>query len=85
VACWRFDRPRRGRAKTLLLAELYKAIGKRGVDIVSGDYETQKKDKAHAAISRPTNKAGIVLRLARCGPATHDPPYPLTPVYDPEI
>ena len=32
-----------GSGKTLLLAELYKALEAAGVDVVSGDYESRKK------------------------------------------
>ena len=53
-----------GSGKTLLLAELYKALEAAGVDIVSGDYEPRKKrDKRTLAILAPTNKAASVLRF----------------------
>ncbi|SFS98184.1 exodeoxyribonuclease-5 [Sulfitobacter marinus] len=73
-----------GSGKTLLLAELYKALQAAGVDIVSGDYESRKrKDKRSLAILAPTNKAASVLRL-RGVPATTIHRILYTPVYDPE-
>ncbi|MEP3784420.1 AAA family ATPase [Ascidiaceihabitans sp.] len=73
-----------GSGKTLLLAELYKALEGAGVDVVSGDYESKKrKDKRTLAILAPTNKAASVLRL-RGVPATTIHRILYTPVYDPE-
>jgi exodeoxyribonuclease-5 len=73
-----------GSGKTLLLAELYKAMEQAGVDIVSGDYESRKRrDKRTLAILAPTNKAASVLRL-RGVPATTIHRILYTPVYDPE-
>ena len=73
-----------GSGKTLLLAELYKALENAGVDIVSGDYESRKKrDKRTLAILAPTNKAASVLRF-RGVPATTIHRILYTPVYDPE-
>ena len=73
-----------GSGKTLLLAELYKAIQDAGVDVVSGDYEPRKKrDRRTLAILAPTNKAASVLRL-RGVPATTIHRILYTPVYDPE-
>jgi exodeoxyribonuclease-5 len=73
-----------GSGKTLLLAELYRAMVAAGVDIVSGDYESKKrKDKRTLAILAPTNKAASVLRL-RGVPATTIHRILYTPVYDPE-
>ncbi|KIN71392.1 ATP-dependent DNA helicase [Sulfitobacter guttiformis] len=73
-----------GSGKTLLLAELYKALENAGVDVVSGDYESKKrKDKRTLAILAPTNKAASVLRL-RGVPATTIHRILYTPVYDPE-
>lgn len=73
-----------GSGKTLLLAELYRALEQAGVDIVSGDYEGKKrKDKRTLAILAPTNKAASVLRL-RGVPATTIHRILYTPVYDPE-
>ncbi|MCX7567205.1 AAA family ATPase [Sulfitobacter sp. F26169L] len=73
-----------GSGKTLLLAELYRALEQAGVEIVSGDYESKKrKDKRTLAILAPTNKAASVLRL-RGVPATTIHRILYTPVYDPE-
>jgi len=73
-----------GSGKTLLLAELYKALSEAGVDVVSGDYEGRKrKDRRTLAILAPTNKAASVLRL-RGVPATTIHRILYTPVYDPE-
>ena len=60
-----------GSGKTLLLAELYKALEQAGVEVVSGDYESRKrKDKRTLAILAPTpTRAASVLRL-RGVPAT---------------
>lgn len=73
-----------GSGKTLLLAELYKALEQAGVDVVSGDYEGRKrKDRRTLAILAPTNKAASVLRF-RGVPATTIHRILYTPVYDPE-
>ncbi|MEM9636661.1 MAG: AAA family ATPase [Pseudomonadota bacterium] len=73
-----------GSGKTLLLAELYKALEGAGVEVVSGDYESRKRrDKRTLAILAPTNKAASVLRL-RGVPATTIHRILYTPVYDPE-
>ena len=73
-----------GSGKTLLLAELYKALEGAGVDIVSGDFESRKKkEKRTLAILAPTNKAASVLRM-RGVPATTIHRILYTPVYDPE-
>ncbi|WP_417525452.1 ATP-dependent DNA helicase [Marinovum sp.] len=73
-----------GSGKTLLLAELYKALKEAGVDIVSGDWEgKRKKDRRTLAILAPTNKAASVLRM-RGVPATTIHRILYTPVYDPE-
>jgi len=73
-----------GSGKTLLLAELYKAMKGAGVDIVSGDYEPRRKrDTRTLAILAPTNKAASVLRM-RGVPATTIHRILYTPVYDPE-
>lgn len=73
-----------GSGKTLLLAELYRALEQAGVEIVSGDYESRKrKGKRSLAILAPTNKAASVLRL-RGVPATTIHRILYTPVYDPE-
>jgi len=73
-----------GSGKTLLLAELYKAIAKAGVDVISGDYEGRKKqDRRTLAILAPTNKAASVLRNHGV-PATTIHRILYTPMYDPE-
>ncbi|MGB1391061.1 MAG: AAA family ATPase, partial [Paracoccaceae bacterium] len=73
-----------GSGKTMLLAELYKALEAAGVDVVSGDYEGRKrKDRRTLAILAPTNKAASVLRN-RGVPATTIHRILYTPVYDPE-
>ncbi|ASM71248.1 MULTISPECIES: ATP-dependent DNA helicase [Roseobacteraceae] len=73
-----------GSGKTLLLAQLYKALEQAGVEVVSGDYESRKrKEKRTLAILAPTNKAASVLRL-RGVPATTIHRILYTPVYDPE-
>ncbi|MCK0150581.1 AAA family ATPase [Marivita sp. S6314] len=73
-----------GSGKTLLLAELYKALQAAGVDVVSGDYEgRRRKDRRTLAILAPTNKAASVLRM-RGVPATTIHRILYTPVYDPE-
>ncbi|MEJ2002360.1 MAG: AAA family ATPase, partial [Maritimibacter sp.] len=52
-----------GSGKTMLLAELTKALGEAGVELVSGDWEgKRRKDKRTLAILAPTNKAASVLR-----------------------
>lgn len=73
-----------GSGKTLLLAQLYKAVEDAGVDVVSGDWEGRKrKDRRTLAILAPTNKAASVLRN-RGVPATTIHRILYTPVYDPE-
>ena len=73
-----------GSGKTLLLAELYKALVAAGVAVVSGDYESRKNiNRRTLAILAPTNKAASVLRL-RGVPATTIHRILYTPVYDPE-
>ncbi|SFJ33710.1 ATP-dependent DNA helicase [Celeribacter neptunius] len=72
-----------GSGKTLLLAQLYKALEEIGVEIVSGDYEGKKrKDRRTLAILAPTNKAASVLRN-RGVPATTIHRILYTPVYEP--
>ncbi len=73
-----------GSGKTLLLAELYRALEGAGVEIVSGDYEgRRRRDRRSLAILAPTNKAASVLRM-RGVPATTIHRILYTPVYDPE-
>ncbi|MCB5411172.1 ATP-dependent DNA helicase [Pseudogemmobacter faecipullorum] len=72
-----------GSGKTLLLAQLYKALKETGIDIVSGDFEGRKrKERRSLAILAPTNKAASVLRL-RGVPATTIHRILYTPLYDP--
>lgn len=73
-----------GSGKTLLLAELYRALSAAGVETVSGDYEgRRRKDRRTLAILAPTNKAASVLRN-RGVPATTIHRILYSPVYDPE-
>jgi len=73
-----------GSGKTMLLAELTKALNEAGVDIVSGDWEgKRRKDRRTLAVLAPTNKAASVLRT-RGVPATTIHRILYTPVYDPE-
>ena len=73
-----------GSGKTLLLAELVKALEAAGVETVSGDWEgRRRKDRRTLAILAPTNKAASVLRM-RGVPATTIHRILYTPVYDPE-
>lgn len=73
-----------GSGKTLLLAELYRALENAGVDVISGDWEgRRRKDRRTLAILAPTNKAASVLRM-RGVPATTIHRILYTPVYDPE-
>jgi exodeoxyribonuclease V len=73
-----------GSGKTLLLAQLTKAMVAAGVEVVSGDYEgRKKKDRRTLAILAPTNKAASVLRM-RGVPATTIHRILYTPLYDPQ-
>ena len=73
-----------GSGKTMLLAELTKALDGAGVDTISGDYEgKRRKDRRTLAILAPTNKAASVLR-GRGVHATTIHRILYTPVYDPE-
>lgn len=73
-----------GSGKTLLLAELARALSAAGVDIVSGDWEGKRRpNRRTLAILAPTNKAASVLR-SRGVPATTIHRILYTPVYDPE-
>lgn len=73
-----------GSGKTMLLAEMTKALAAAGVDTISGDYEgRRRKDRRTLAILAPTNKAASVLRN-RGVPATTIHRILYTPVYDPE-
>lgn len=86
------DRPRRvlavlgkaGSGKTLLLAELTRALVAAGVETVSADWEgRRRRDRRTLAVLAPTNKAAAVLR-ARGVPATTIHRILYTPVYAPE-
>jgi len=73
-----------GSGKTMLLAELTKALTAAGVETVSGDYEgRRRRERRTLAILAPTNKAASVLRN-RGVPATTIHRILYTPVYDPE-
>ncbi|PWK60870.1 AAA family ATPase [Roseicyclus mahoneyensis] len=73
-----------GSGKTLLLAEIVRALQAAGVDIVSGDWEgRRRKDRRTVAVLAPTNKAASVLRT-RGVPATTIHRILYTPVYDPQ-
>ena len=73
-----------GSGKTLLLAQITRALRETGVDLISGDYEgKRRKDRRSLAILAPTNKAAFVLRM-RGVPATTIHRILYTPVYDPE-
>ncbi len=75
---------RAGSGKTLLLAELTRALVEAGVQIVSGDYEgRRRRDRRTLAILAPTNKAASVLRNRGVAATTiHRVLY--TPVYHPQ-
>jgi exodeoxyribonuclease-5 len=73
-----------GSGKTMLLAEIYKALEAAGVEVISGDYESKRsQDRRTLAILAPTNKAASVLRM-RGVPATTIHRILYTPVYDPD-
>jgi len=74
-----------GSGKTLLLAEVVRALEAAGVDLISGDWEgRRRKDGRTAAVLAPTNKAASVLR-ARGVSATTIHRILYIPVYDPEF
>ena len=74
-----------GSGKTMLLAELFRALKAAGVDIISGDWEgRRRRDRRTLAILAPTNKAASVLRN-RGVPATTIHRILYTPVYDPQF
>ncbi|MCB2111519.1 MAG: AAA family ATPase [Defluviimonas sp.] len=73
-----------GSGKTMLLAELARALTDAGVEMVSGDYEgRRRKERRTLAVLAPTNKAASVLR-GHGVPATTIHRILYTPVYDPE-
>lgn len=75
---------RAGSGKTMLLADLVKAMIAAGVEAVSTDYESRKsRTRRTLAVLAPTNKAASVLR-GRGVPATTIHRILYTPLYDPE-
>ncbi len=75
---------RAGSGKTLLLAELVKALEEAGVEPVSAEFESRRRmTKRTFAVLAPTNKAASVLRNLGV-PATTIHRIIYTPVYDPE-
>jgi exodeoxyribonuclease V len=75
---------RAGSGKTMLLAELTRALVACGVDTVSADWEgRRRKDRRTLAVLAPTNKAASVLRN-RGVPATTIHRILYTPMYAPE-
>lgn len=72
-----------GSGKTMLLAALYRALEGLGVEVVSGDYESRRRERRTLAVLAPTNKAASVLRMQGV-PATTIHRILYTPVYDPE-
>ncbi|GIX12142.1 MAG: ATPase [Paracoccaceae bacterium] len=76
---------RAGSGKTLLLAEIVRALVDAGVEPVSPDWEgRRRRDRRSFAVLAPTNKAAAVLR-ARGVPATTIHRILYTPVYDPQF
>ncbi len=73
-----------GSGKTLLLAQLTRALLDAGVELVSGEYEPRRRRETRTlAVLAPTNKAASVLRNRGVAATTiHRILY--TPVYDPE-
>lgn len=73
-----------GSGKTMLLAELTRALVAAGVETVSADWEgKRRKERRTLAVLAPTNKAASVLR-SRGVPATTIHRILYTPVYAPE-
>jgi exodeoxyribonuclease V len=73
-----------GSGKTMLLADLTRALLEMGVELVSGEYEgRRKRERRSLAVLAPTNKAASVLR-GRGVAATTIHRILYTPVYDPE-
>ncbi len=76
---------RAGSGKTVLLAELVRAVEAAGVKLISGDYEPRRKSTDRTcAVLAPTNKAASVLR-GHGVPATTIHRILYIPVYDPEF
>ena len=75
---------RAGSGKTMLLAELVKALVAAGVEPISTDYESRKtRTRRTLAVLAPTNKAASVLR-GRGVPATTIHRILYTPLYHPD-
>jgi exodeoxyribonuclease-5 len=75
---------RAGSGKTLLLAELVRALTAAGVETISADYESRKTRSGRTlAVLAPTNKAASVLR-GRGVPATTIHRILYTPLYHPD-
>jgi exodeoxyribonuclease-5 len=75
---------RAGSGKTMLLAELVKAVVATGVEPISTDYESRKsRTRRTLAVLAPTNKAASVLR-GRGVPATTIHRILYTPLYHPD-
>ncbi|ADO41713.1 ATP-dependent DNA helicase [Ketogulonicigenium vulgare] len=73
-----------GSGKTLLLAQMTRALKESGVEIISADWEGKaRKDRRTLAVLSPTNKAASVLRN-RGVPATTIHRILYSPVYDPD-
>lgn len=73
-----------GSGKTMLLAELVRALTAAGVETVSADYESKRtRTRRTLAVLAPTNKAASVLR-GRGVPATTIHRILYTPLYAPE-
>ena len=73
-----------GSGKTMLLADLVRALIAAGVEPVSADYESRKaRTKRTLAVLAPTNKAASVLR-GRGVPATTIHRILYTPLYHPD-
>ena len=66
-----------GSGKTLLLAELYRALEEAGVDIISGDYESKKRKDKRTLGHLGANKQGGQCSAAARRASDDDPPYPL--------
>lgn len=73
-----------GSGKTLLLAKIVTNLIEAGLEIVSGEYQSNKvSEKRSLAILTPTNKAASVIRQQGVAATTvHRILY--TPIYDPE-
>ncbi|PYE84767.1 ATP-dependent DNA helicase [Pseudoroseicyclus aestuarii] len=73
-----------GSGKTMLLAQLTRALRDAGAEMITGDWESKRKrERRSLAVLAPTNKAASVLRT-RGVPATTIHRILYTPVYDPQ-